>query len=103
MPQRPGDRLGRDDEQVRAAARFAVGTAIGGVAFLVVAALWASGCDGETTATAACGGPQRIMLSLGAPVILFLGGLRAFQRTYQVWRARGTWWGWQGPAGSCYH
>lgn len=29
-------------------------------------------------------------------MILAAGGLRAFMRTYRVWRARGTWWGWQG-------
>ena len=24
------------------------------------------------------------------------GGIGAFVRTYRVWRAQGTWWGWQG-------
>jgi hypothetical protein len=28
--------------------------------------------------------------------ILFIGGLWAFVRTYQLWRERGTWWAWQG-------
>ena len=36
------------------------------------------------------------LLGLGAPVILLLGGLRAFVRTYQAWRQDGAWWPWQG-------
>src|ERR1700694_4026910 len=39
---------------------------------------------------------QRTLLALGAPVILFTGGLWAFVRTYQLWRKRGTWWAWRG-------
>ena len=31
-----------------------------------------------------------------SPLILLLGGLGAFVRTYQVCRARGRWWIWQG-------
>ncbi|OMC12954.1 MULTISPECIES: hypothetical protein [Mycolicibacterium] len=30
------------------------------------------------------------------PTILFVGGLGAFLRTYQVWKAEGTWPIWQG-------
>ncbi|MFV8054477.1 hypothetical protein [Mycobacterium sp. 48b] len=30
------------------------------------------------------------------PTILFVGGVGAFVRTYQVWRAEGTWPIWQG-------
>jgi len=36
------------------------------------------------------------LLSIGAPVILLVGGLRAFFRTYQTWRRHQTWWAWQG-------
>jgi len=36
------------------------------------------------------------LLAIGAPVILLIGGLRAFFRTYQTWRNRETWWAWQG-------
>jgi hypothetical protein len=39
---------------------------------------------------------HRTLLALGAPVILFIGGLWAFVRTYQLWWERGTWWAWQG-------
>ena len=67
-----------------------------GVAFLVVAAVWVSTCDGATADTVACGAPQRTLLALGAPAILMFGGLRAFVRTYQTWRRHETWWAWQG-------
>jgi hypothetical protein len=92
-----GDRLGQQDAEFRSAARFAITAAAAGVGFLVLAALWASTCAGATAIdTAACGTPQRTLLALGAPVILLAGGIWAFVRTYQVWRERGTWWGWQG-------
>jgi hypothetical protein len=93
----PGDRLGQEDGEVRAAIRFAVLAAIGGVGFVVLAALWVSTCSRTGGVdTAACGPPQRTMLAFGGPLILLAGGLWAFLRTYRVWKARGTWWGWHG-------
>ncbi|CAJ1507943.1 hypothetical protein [[Mycobacterium] holstebronense] len=90
-----GDRLGQEDREVRAAARFAgLVTAIA-LAFVVIAVLWVSTCN-PGSATAGCGRQYRTVLAVGAPVILAAGGLRAFARTYRVWRGRGTWWGWQG-------
>ncbi|MEB3033215.1 hypothetical protein [[Mycobacterium] nativiensis] len=90
-----GDRLGQEDEEVRSAIRFAgVMTAVG-VVFVVLATFWAGSCD-PLSVTVTCGRPYRTVLGLGGPVILAGGGVRAFLRTYQVWRARGTWWGWQG-------
>ena len=92
-----GDHLGREDETVRAAIRWAVLFAVAGFGFLVVAALWVSTCGvGVDLDTVACGRPERTLLGLGAPAILMIGGIGAFVRTYQVWRAEGTWWGWQG-------
>jgi hypothetical protein len=91
----PND-LRHDHVAVRDAVRFSVGVAVAAVAFLVIAAVWVSTCDGATADTAACGPPQRTLLALGAPIILLLGGLRAFVRTYQAWRQHGTWWPWQG-------
>ena len=85
-----------DDANVRDAVRFGLVVAVAGVAFLVLAALWVSTCQGATADLAACGVPQRTLLAIGAPVILLLGGLRAFFRTYQTWRNRETWWAWQG-------
>jgi hypothetical protein len=97
-PQRSrGDRLGQQDNEVRAAIRFAVLAAVTGVTFLIVAALWASTCKGAMGIdTVACGAPQRTALALGAPIILLAGGCRAFLRTYRVWRDHGIWWAWQG-------
>ena len=92
----PGDRLGQEDGEVHAAIRFAVLAAAAGVGFVVLAALWVSTCPGTGVDTVACGAPQRTMLAFGGPLILFAGGLWAFLRTYRVWKAHGTWWGWHG-------
>lgn len=91
-----GDRLGQEDGEVHAAIRFAVLSAAAAVGFLVLAALWVSTCSGMGTDTAACGLPQRTLLAFGGPMILLTAGLWAFLRTYRVWKARGTWWGWHG-------
>lgn len=91
-----GDRLGQDDAEVRAAVRFVLQVIVASLAFVVVAAVWVRGCGSGPVETVACGLPYRTVLALGAPVILTGGGLWAFWRTYLVWRARGTWWGWQG-------
>jgi hypothetical protein len=91
-----GDRLGQEDGEVRAAIRFAAVAAVLAVGFMVLAALWVSTCPGTDVDTAACGAPQRTLLALGGPVILLAAGLWAFLRTYRVWKANGTWWGWHG-------
>jgi hypothetical protein len=91
-----GDRLGQEDDEVRAAIRFAVLSAAAGVGFLIMAALWVSTCSPTGVDTVACGPPQRTMLAFGGPVMLLAAGLWAFLRTYRVWREEGTWWGWHG-------
>jgi hypothetical protein len=92
-----GDRLGQEDHEVHAAVRFAVLAAVAGVAFLVVAALWASTCKGAMAIdTVACGAPQLTILAFGAPLILLAAGCWAFLRTYRIWRSNGIWWAWQG-------
>lgn len=92
-----GDHLGHEDNEVQAAVRFAVLAAVAGVAFLIVAALWASTCKGAMAIdTVACGAPQLTILAFGAPLILLAAGCRAFWRTYRIWQSRGTWWAWQG-------
>lgn len=80
------------------AARF---TAVDVGAALVVFGLalwWVDGCkSGRGLDTLArCGALQRNFLAIGAPLVLFLGGVWAFVQTIQVWRARGRWWIWQG-------
>jgi uncharacterized membrane protein len=84
------------DVNVRDAVRFGAMVAVVGIAFLATAAVWMSTCTGATADTVACGVPQRTFLAVGAPLILLLGGLRAFVRTYQTWRKQETWWAWQG-------
>jgi hypothetical protein len=91
-----GDRLGQEDREVHAAVRFAVLAAVGAVGFLVIAAVWVSTCPGVQVDTVACGAPQRTLLAFGGPLIALAAGIWAFVRTYQVWKARGTWWGWHG-------
>ena len=92
-----GDRLGHADNEVHRAVRFAVLSALAGVGFLIVAALWDSTCTGAMAVdTAACGAPQLTILAFGGPVILLVAGVWAFVRTYRVWRDHGTWWAWQG-------
>ena len=91
-----GDRLGQEDGEVRAAIRFAVIAAVAGVGFVIMAAAWVSTCGGTSVDTVACGPPERTLLALGGPLILFVAGLWSFLRTYRVWRDEGTWWGWHG-------
>ena len=43
-------------------------------------------CGASTVDALACGAPQVTLLALGAPMILLPADLRAFVRTYQVWR-----------------
>ena len=89
-------RVRQDDVNVRDAVRFGLGVVAIGIAFLLTAAVWVSTCSGSTADVAACGAPQRTLLAIGAPVILLLGGLTAFVRTYLTWRKHETWWAWQG-------
>ena len=81
-----------------AAVRFAVLVVGVAMVVLVLALLWVTGCKSGTgdDALAQCGAVRRNLLGIGAPLILLLGGLGAFIRTYQVWRAEGRWWIWQG-------
>ena len=93
----PGDHLGHEDNEVHAAVRFAILAALAGVTFLIVAALWASTCQGAMSIdTVACGAPQLTILAIGAPLILLAAGCWAFVRTYRIWRDYGVWWAWQG-------
>ncbi len=68
-----------DPQQFRAAVNYVVLIiALAGVA-LIVAALWRS-----------------LVAGILVPGTLFVGGVGAFIRTYQVWRAEGVWPIWQG-------
>ena len=74
-------RFGRP-ESFRAAAKYTlVVIAVAGAAF----AFYAFG-DRGSVFSAAC-----------VPVVLFLGGIGAFVKTYREWRTGGGWLAWQGP------
>jgi hypothetical protein len=81
-----------------AAARFTGVVVAVALLVLVLALVWVSGCKSGSGdgSLAHCGLLQRNVLALGSPLILLLGGVVAFVRTYQVWRTRGRWWIWQG-------
>lgn len=85
-----------DREPVVEAARFSAGIAVAALVVLAVAELWIGTCGGSTFDELACGAPQTTILALGGPLILVAGGLRAFHRTYQVWRSGGITWPWHG-------
>jgi hypothetical protein len=80
------------------AARFAAVVVVVALVVLGLALWWVSGCKTAAGADqlANCGRLQRNTLAIGAPLILFLGGVGAFVRTIQIWRASGRWWIWQG-------
>ena len=68
-----------DPEQFRAAVKYVgVIIALAGAA-LVATAVWHS-----------------LLAGILVPGILFIGGVGAFVRTYQVWKAEGVWPIWQG-------
>lgn len=87
---RPADRALRD------AVRFALGMIVIGAVFVFAATVWVSTCQGATADSVACGAPQRTLLAIAAPAILFAGGLRALFRTHQAARRGEMAWAWQG-------
>jgi hypothetical protein len=88
----------RDRATFAAAVKFA-GVFIAVALMVFFASLvWVSTCKTGTGEGALehCSALQRNLLAIGPAVILFVGGVGAFVRTIQVWRARGGWWIWQG-------
>jgi hypothetical protein len=70
-----------DPPMFRAAVTYVVAViAVAGVAFACYAFI----------------GDHSMIAAALVPAILFFGGVGAFVRTYQVWRARGTWPIWHG-------
>ncbi len=80
------------------AARFAVVVVATAMVVLALTLAWISGCKSGSGAESLeqCGALQRNSFALGAPLLLFAGGIVAFVRTYQVWRRQGRWWAWHG-------
>lgn len=81
-----------------AAARLAAVFVVASLAVLGLALVWVSGCKsgGGDDVLAHCGAVRRDFLAAGPGLVLFVGGVWAFVRTIQVWRAEGRWWIWQG-------
>jgi hypothetical protein len=92
----------RDRQTFAAAARFTGVVVAIALVVLLGCLAWVNGCKSGTdqvsgqVSLAHCSGLQRNSLAIGPAAILAIGGIWAFVRTYQVWRARGGWWIWQG-------
>ena len=88
----------RDRQTFAAAARFCGVVVATALVALLACLAWLSGCKSGTGegSLAHCSGLQRNALAIGPALILAVGGIWAFVRTFQVWRARGGWWIWQG-------
>ncbi|WP_253900489.1 hypothetical protein [Mycobacterium asiaticum] len=88
----------RDEKTFATAVRF--GAAVVGLAMLVLllTVMWAGSCKSGSGdhSLEHCGALRRNAIALGSPLILLLGGIAAFVRTYRVWRMGGRWWVWQG-------
>lgn len=91
-----GSGFRHDGPEVASAARFGLAAAVLGVLVVILAAALTRGCDGAVVDSVSCGRPQRLVLALAAPVILFCAAVYAFVRTYRAWKSRQTWWAWQG-------
>lgn len=92
-----GSRSEQAKKTFAAAARFAGLVVVAALLVLALGLALVSGCksDGDE-ALAHCGSYQRNLLALGPSLLLLLGGIGAFVRTYRVWRMGGRWWIWQG-------
>ena len=88
----------RSKRTFAAAARFTGLVLILAMLVLGLGLMWVSNCKSGAgdQALAHCGRLQRNAIGIGSPLILLLGGIGAFVRTYRVWRAGGRWWIWQG-------
>jgi hypothetical protein len=88
----------RDRSTFAAAAKHVGVFVVIALIVLVGALIWLSGCKSGSGhgALEQCSGLQRNTLAIGPAVVLAVGGVGAFIRTYQVWRAHGGWWIWQG-------
>jgi hypothetical protein len=93
---------GGDSDDARrifaAAVRFTALVVVGAFLVLGLALLWVHGCKtgSGSGALAHCGSVRRNFLAVGPPLVLLLGGVWAFVRTIQLWRAESRWWVWQG-------
>ncbi|MFZ0832819.1 MAG: hypothetical protein WAM92_07000 [Mycobacterium sp.] len=88
----------RDRVTFAAAAKFVGVFVASALLVLLAATAWLSGCKtgiGEG-ALESCSALRRNTLAIGPAAVLFAGGVWAFVRTIQEWRALRGWWIWQG-------
>ncbi|MBY4209947.1 hypothetical protein HQO46_01095 [Rhodococcus fascians] len=87
-----------DPRQMRRAGLYVVAVVVVTAAVLVAGVIAGRGQTEECrdAAFAICRDPARLLVGIGPPVVLLIGGLGAFVRTYRVWRAGGVWPIWQG-------
>ena len=85
------------DRTFRSAATFTLSVFGAALLTMLVALVWMSTQSGDCTdSMMECAGDEKYLLVFGPPLVLLLGGVTAFVRTYQVWRAGGRWFVWQG-------
>ncbi|MBY4228597.1 hypothetical protein HQO39_16315 [Rhodococcus fascians] len=87
-----------DPRQMRRAGLYVVAVVSVTAAVLVAGVIVGIGQAEECRDAAfrICRDPARMLIAVGPPVLLLIGGLGAFVRTYRVWRAGGVWPIWQG-------
>lgn len=95
---RHGHRRIDEDNGVRDALRSGLGFTAAGLVFFVLAGLWLGTCTGAVADPLACGVPQRTVLTIGAPVILAMGGLWSLTRLMRARRDELAWWAWLGTS-----
>lgn len=88
----------RDRRTFAAAVKFGGVVVVVALVVLLASLAWLSACKTASGVGSleACSAVQRYTLAIGPALVLFLGGVGAFVRTLQVWRAYGGWWIWQG-------
>jgi hypothetical protein len=88
----------RDRKTLASAVKFVGVFVVIAVLVLVAVAAWVHSCKSSSGdgMLANCTALQRNTLAFGPGAVLLIGGIWAFVRTYQVWKARGGWWIWQG-------
>src|SRR4051794_6469760 len=86
----------RDRGTYAAAVKFGAAVVVAALVVLLAGLAWLSGCKSDTGSLHTCSAPQRYTLAIGPALVLLLGGLTAFVRTFRTWRSYGAWWVWQG-------
>lgn len=78
---------------LRDAVRTGLGFAVAALVVYVLASTWVGTCTGSLANAAGCGAPQQAMMGLGAPAILFAGGMWSLTRGARAQRDHMVWFG----------